>query len=209
MLLMKITLEEARLILDDKKELLRNLFSERSKIIENVYTKNRGETNKKLTHEPHLYTMDYLMTRIAKVQKDIRILKKLMQYQNSSVYIDFKDESTNENITLYEAILLTEQMRNELERIKDFGNMKKTSQEKYRCTSSADSRNLYEYYEESHEPTFDTRKMRDLYNKNVKILRKLELLIGDKNFTATIELPKNFEQDSEIGADPSIKTESK
>lgn len=180
---MRITLAEARLILETKEKELRTLFDRREECKTNTYKKINGA--KELTHEEHEFSVDDLSNQIETSKKEIRKLRLLTTVANVQAKVDFVVE--DETITLQEAIYLIKQYRDELPYLEELGELKSFSEfidPTLRFAQNAVDRS----YEQVTEPTFDTKLYRKKAQKIQKLITKLELAITKTNFTEYVEV---------------------
>lgn len=185
---MKISLAELILVLQDKKVKLNDLFYAREDCKYNIYKKasDKELIKKELMHEPHEKTMREVQEEIEGVEKEIRILTISRDKANIETYIDFTID--NSKITLREAILYIMQLRISLEDIKTFSSLKTTSQI-VDPTPYGKQNSIDRSFEQTKEPSFDTKKMKEKYVKMTRIVTKLELAISKANCNTEIEVP--------------------
>jgi HD superfamily phosphohydrolase len=180
---MKITLAEARLILDNKEAELKTLFQRRKDCRLNIYKKN--EDKKELLHEEHEFTVDDLTKDIERLKKEIRKLRLVTTKANIDSNVDFTVDG--EKISLQEAIYLIKQYREELPVLKDMGEIKTTStivDPTPRYGQSTVDRS----YEQLTEPTYNTKEYRKKAEKLEFLITKLEIAINQANYNTTVEI---------------------
>lgn len=180
---MKITLAEARLILDNKEAELKTLFQRRKDCRLNIYKKK--DTSKELTHEEHEFTVDELTDKIETLKKDIRKLRLVTTRANIDSDVDFTVDG--EKIKLQEAIYLIKQYRDELPVLKDMGEVKTTStivDPTPRFGQSTVDRS----YEQLTEPTYNTKDYRKKAEKLEFLITKLEIAINQANYNTFVEI---------------------
>lgn len=178
-----MTLAEVRLILDNKEQELRDVFSKRNEVQINTYKKT--DSVKELTHSEHEFSVDDLTAKADTLQKEIRILRLLLAKHNVNTLVDFTMDG--EKVSLQEAIYLVKQYRENLPHLKYMGELKTTSRlvdPGSRFIQQAVDRS----YEEVKEPTFDTKKYRETAKKIEVLITKLEIAINQANYNTTIDL---------------------
>lgn len=183
-MLMKLTLAEARLILANKEQELHDLFAKRKEARVNVYRKKDGQ--KELMHVPHEFTVDELTEKINKLQKEIRLLRLAVTKANIETLVDFLVDG--KKITLQEAIYLIKQYREELPVLKEMGELKAKSEivnptARWGLQTATDSS-----YEQVTEPTYDTKKYRQLATKTETLITKLEVAINKANYSTMVDI---------------------
>lgn len=188
--MIKITVEEARLILANKEEELSRLQKLRHTSKTNVFRKKDGV--KELVNSEHEFTIDEITKLIEKVEKEIRILRVELTVANVNTLVDFTDED-GQQITLQEAIYMIKQLRLDQGTVKDMGEMKLTSKivdntPRILAANGAVDRS----YEEITEPNFDTLKYRKKAKKIELLITKLEMEIKKANLNVMIKVPKDI-----------------
>jgi len=179
---MKITLAEARLILENKETELKPLFQRRKDCRLNIYKKN--DEKKELLHEEHEFTVDDLTKDIEKLKKEIRKLRLITTRANINSNVDFTVDK--ENISLQEAIYLIKQYREEVPVLKDMGEIKTIStivDPTPNWQSTVDCS-----YEQVTEPTYNTKDYRKKAEKLEFLITKLEIAINQTNYNTFVEV---------------------
>lgn len=183
MVIIKISLAEVRLRLEDKEKELTTLLERRRQSLYNIYKKEGKE--KELLHEEHEFSIKDLTEDINRVNKEIRKLRLSSTMANTATLTEF--EVDGEAITLQEAIYLIKQFREELPTITRMGDAKTRSQiidPSPRFGQGSVDRS----YEELTVPTYNTKDYRKKAEKLEKEIRKLELAINKANLTTEVEV---------------------
>jgi len=188
---LKLPLAEVKIILDDKEKELKDYIQKRNQSLTNTYKKVDEET-KELLHESHEFSVDFLTETIVRLEKEIRKLRLILAQYNASTLVDFTVD--NEQISLQEALYLIKQYRNSLPNLVSMGEYKTKSRlvdptSRFSTASAVDRS-----YTEVVEPTFDTKKFRELGKKTEFLIRKLEVAINQGNYSTLVEVDFLTEQ---------------
>lgn len=185
---MKMTLAEARLILDNKENELQEICAKRRECRTNTYRKKDGK--KDLIHEAHEFSVDELTEKIEKLQKEIRILRLATAKANIETMVDFTVDG--KKICLQEAIYLIKQYREELPVLKEMGELKAKSEIINAPVSMSrwmtQTPVVDNSYEQVIEPNYDTKKYRKLAEKTETLITKLEVAINKANYSTFVDI---------------------
>jgi len=182
---LKLPLAEVKIILDDKEKELKDYIQKRNQSLTNVY-KKLEEDAKELLHEAHEFSVDFLTETIVRLEKEIRKLRLILAQSNASTIVDFTVD--NEKISLQEALYLIKQYRNELPTLLSMGEYKTRSRLVDPTSRYATANTVDRSYTEITEPTFDTKKYRELAKKTEFLIRKLEVAINQGNYSTLVEV---------------------
>jgi hypothetical protein len=190
---MKIKLAEVKMILDNKEQELKDIYGERSRSLKDTFRLEAGVETK--INPDYEFSVDELTNRAEVLEREILELKAILTTTNCNTLVEYTID--NQAISLHKAIVLIKQYREGINNIKGLGEQKETR----RTVNDAASRympiaNQPSSYEEISRPTYNTKKYRDIYQKRLTLITRLEMAINQANYSTDVEIPEFIKIDS-------------
>jgi hypothetical protein len=183
---MKIKLAEVKMILDNKEQELRDIYAERIRSIRDTFKLEAGVETK--INPDYEFGVDDLTSKINALEREILELKSILTTTNCNTLVEYTIDK--QAISLHKAIVLVKQYREGINNIKSLGEQKETR----RTVNEVSNRftpmgNSVASYEEITRPTYNTKLYRDMYQKRLTLITKLEMAINQANYTTNVEIP--------------------
>jgi hypothetical protein len=183
---MKIKLAEVKMILDNKEQELRDIYADRIRSIRDTFKLEAGVETK--INPDYEFGVDELTSKINALEREILELKSILTTTNCNTLVEYTIDK--QAISLHKAIVLVKQYRESINNIKSLGEQKETR----RTVNEVSNRftpmgNSVASYEEITRPTYNTKLYRDMYQKRLTLITKLEMAINQANYTTNVEIP--------------------